>query len=779
MFKIFLFLLVFTPLAFGTVEPWSYTVMEILTFLALSIFATRVARNKETILTVPGITPLLLFLVFILFQITPLPPALVKLLSPTAYDLHSTTDLVSRAGKWMTLSVHPAITLQEFFRWATYAAFYILGIQLLRRNSQFRKTVLTVAVFGALLSFSSILQFYLTEKVALWFRHVPHSGMILGPYINHNHYAGLMEMIFPVVLALFFFYRPRVRNLSFLKGVAEILSQKRANIHILIGTAALLIGTSIFVSLSRGGMVSMCISLIFLTVLVSKRKINRTHTILIAGIVLLTVVSVGWFGWDQIFERFERLKKADGTLYDARIDIWKNGLNTFKDFLAVGSGIGSFSDIYPAYKSILRDHFVNYAHNDYLQLAIEGGFVGITLAFCFVFTVIKKTYGAFRSRRDAYAVYIYMGSIAGIVALLIHSFVDFNLHVGANGLWFFFLLGLAVSSSTTSMRGSNQPSRLAPVHSPAVKTLSVVGILILTVAITGYNLSTLTANFYYSHIEDTPATSKMPETDLEHINKIAGHAVRLNPLSAAYVYARAEASLHLGNESTALNDFKKAIQLEPTNGHYLTRLGNIYAGRGETETADRLLSAAVRADIFNADYALRYGAWLLSNSKIQEGLSFIKRAVTIDPKKIDSALVTMAINRVKEEEIQKAIPDIPETIIAYAEFLYDLGKTEAAENQYRSALASIETQEKISRRQFLRIYSFFKKRGNTSEAMKTLTKAVELLPSDAGLRITLGDLYRDMGIAYRAEEEYRQALILSPGHKGVLSRLKALEKISP
>ena len=63
--------------------------------------------------------------------------------------------------------------------------------------------------------------------------------------------------------------------------------------------------------------------------------------------------------------------------------------------------------------------------------------------------------------------------------------------------------------------------------------------------------------------------------------------------------------------------------------------------------------------------------------------------------------------------------------------------------------------------------------------MKTLTRAVELLPSDAGLRITLGDLYRDMGIAYRAEEEYRQALILSPAHKGVLSRLKALEKISP
>ena len=77
----------------------------------------------------------------------------------------------------------------------------------------------------------------------------------------------------------------------------------------------------------------------------------------------------------------------------------------------------------------------------------------------------------------------------------------------------------------------------------------------------------------------------------------------------------------------------------------------------------------------------------------------------------------MAISKVTEKEMLKAIPDIPETIIAYAEFLYGLGKTEAAENQYRSALASIEKQENISRRQFNRIYSFFQetrqyKRGN-------------------------------------------------------------------
>ncbi len=779
MFRIFLFLLIFTPLAFGTVEPWSYAVMEILSFLALSMFVVGMARKRDPFLSVPGIVPLLFFLAYILFQTIPLPPQLVKFLSPAAYELHSTILAVSDSNQWMTISVHPSATLREFFRWATYVAFYVLTIQLLKRNDRIRKTIFTIAIFGALLSFSSILQFYLTDDIALWFRHVPKNGMIVGPYICHNHYAGLMEMMFPVVLALFFFYRPRTRSRSFLKGVAEILSQKRANIHILIGAAALLIGTSIFVSLSRGGMLSMCFSLIFFTCLVFKRKINRAHATLIAGIVLLTALSVGWFGWDHIFERFSQLKKVDGTLYDGRIDIWKDSLNIFKDFSITGAGIGTFSDIYPAYKSILRDHFVNYAHNDYLELAIEGGIFSLLLAVCFIFSISLKSYRMFLNRRDAFAVYMYMGSITGIIALLIHSVVDFNLHVGANGLWFFFLCGLAVSSSATPMRGRTLPSRLATIRSPSVKALAVAAVFIMLIATAGYNFSTLTGSFYFSHISDTQTDTQTPKTDLKRIEKIARYATMFDPLNGTYANAKASASLYLGNEVSTLENLKKAIRLNPTNSYYLARLGNIYAGKGLSETADRLLSAAVRVDIFNAEYTLRYGAWLLSQSRMEEGLAQIKRALEIDRGQIDNALLTMAINRVGDDKMRTAIPDLPEAVIAYAEFLNNMGKTEAAESQYFSAMSSIENQDKFNRNTFFRIYNFFKNRGNTTEAMRVILRASELLPNDVWIRITLGDLYRDMGITYRAEEEYQQALLVSPGNKSALRRLEKLGTFSP
>ena len=82
---ILFFLIIFTPLAFGTVEPWSYAVMEILTAGAFLLFAISLVQKKEDLYAAPGMVPLLLFLAYILFQLVPLPPFVVEFLSPGAF----------------------------------------------------------------------------------------------------------------------------------------------------------------------------------------------------------------------------------------------------------------------------------------------------------------------------------------------------------------------------------------------------------------------------------------------------------------------------------------------------------------------------------------------------------------------------------------------------------------------------------------------------------------------------------------------------------------------
>jgi O-antigen ligase/tetratricopeptide (TPR) repeat protein len=770
---------VFSPLAFGTVEPWSYAIMESLSFLALCFCLIKGMKNNEGLSRVPGVLPLILFLLYIIIQIIPFPPGVLKVLSPSAYLIHQNASVLSGQNTWITFSIHPGATLSEFFRWSTYVAFYVLTVQLLRNRDMLRKTVVVIAIFGALLSFSSILQFYTTKDMALWFRHVPNNSMIVGPYICHNHYAGLMEMIFPVVLALFFFHRPRVRNSSLTKGIVEIFSQEKANIHILIGAAALLTVTSVFVSLSRGGMLSLCLSLVLFTYLLLKRRISRGNALLIIALISLTALSIGWFGWDQIFDRFEMLKNAQGVIHESRLDFWKGSLQIIKDFPVTGSGVGTFVDIYPSYQTVNGYLTVSHAHNDYIELAVEAGIIGIFLAGSFIVIVCYKTYTVFRARKDAYSVYIYMGSVTGLFSILIHSVTDFNFHIGANGLWFFFLAGLAVSAANTGMRTDSSVTRLAAIQSLRVKKATVITAAVMMASVLFYNVSMLTSKFYFSHIRHYLVSAKSPVDDLNKIRKISGYASRFDPLNGEYSFARANAAFYLKEEAYALRDYKRSILLNPTNSIYLKQIGLFFANSGENALAERFLEASVTMDISSAENALGYGAWLLSQDKIAQGVNYLKKAVELNTKMIDRALTTMAIYNVSDEEMKSAVPQIPGPAIAYADFLYNSGKKEQAENQYLTALNYIEKEKVISKWQIDRIFQFFTKRGNVKEALNVMKRAATLLPYDAGIRIHLGDLYREMGITYRAQEEYEQALFFDPNNTNAKKRLENLKKINP
>ncbi|MFO7884597.1 MAG: O-antigen ligase family protein [Desulfobacteraceae bacterium] len=773
--KLFFFLLVFCPLAFGTVEPWSLAVMEISVFLALFLFLADALKNKKEVVSVPGFVPLLLFLLYILLQIIPLPAGLVKIISPAAFEIHHHSALLSGSPpSFMPVSVNIKAGLTQFFCWSACAFFYILTVQLLKDKKILKQTIVLITVFGALLAFSSILQFYLTKDMALWFRHVPDNSMIVGPYICHNHFAGLMEMIFPVVLAFFFFYRPRIHTTSVFKGIIEILSQEKANIHILIGGAALLIVSSVFVSLSRGGMLSLTLSLVFFTCLLFKRKISRGNTILIIAVVLLTGLSVSWFGWDQIFQRFEKLKNAHGIIHDSRLDFWKDSKNIIADFPVTGSGFGTFIDVYRSYQTVRGDILVDHAHNDYIELLSEGGITGFCLVALFIYLLFLKTYRMFITRKEAYCVYIYMGAVTGVVSILIHSFTDFNLQIPANRLWFFFTAGLAVSAANTGLRIDSRPTRLKVLTSPVLKKTALACITIMLTGAVAFNFSNLTGRFYFYHIKEFTAGQETPVETLETIRKISGYAAKFDPFCGTYYNASASADHFLNNTESALKNMTKAVQLNPLNSFFLKRAGLFMIQQENSNAADKLLKASVSADISNAENRLQYGVWLISQSRTDQGVGQIRQAVFLEPAIMDRALTNMSVFRLGHEKMKQAVPGLPGPILDYADFLYSYGKKEAAEETYLSALDYIEKQEKIKKWQYYKIFRFFMKTNQVKTALKVMQRAAEVLPFDPDIRIVIGDIYKKMGVIYRAEQAYEQAIFIDPDNKRAKKRLTDL-----
>ncbi len=773
-FSIF-FLIFFTPLAFGTKAAWSYGIMEGMIGAGLLFFALAVIKKQAQPVEVPALVPLLIFLMYILLQVVPLPPGLVKFLSPHAYTIHSRAYELFDTQGWMTLSIHPQATVFQFFRYAAYTAFYVLTIQVLKEKRSLQSIALSIALYGGLLALSSILQLYLTEDMALWFWYTPENSMVMGPYSNHNHYAGLMEMIFPLVLGLFFFYRPRIGETSFIRGIIEILNQEKANIHILIGASALLVIVSIFVSLSRGAIISTCLALFVFSFLLLKRKTNRRNSLLIIGVIMVVALTMGWFGWDQVFERFAKMKNPEGVLYNTRLEFWKDSLQIIKDFFLTGAGFGGFVHIYPPYKSLIDNRVLNYAHNDYIQLLVEGGILGFSIIAVFMAVFFFKSFKAFSKRRDAFCVYLYIGSITGMVSILFHSFTDFNLHIGANGLWFAFLAGLAVSAANTNIRRKQSSTRLVPVEGIFKRRLLIGVSMGFAVTVFVFQVSHLGGAFYLAHIKDKVITSETSQTELDAIQSIARTASAFDPLLSRSRYFEAVTAIRKNKLDQAEDLFRTAISLAPLNSWYLMRFGRFAARNGRPENAETAFSLAVKYRPTLAVYTLQYGTWLLSTDRIDQGLALLKATLELDDQYSDTVIRTLLVANVDKEKILTAIPRTPGPMFAYADFLYTVGQQIQGEEIYRDMLAILGEIDNPKISHYWRVYRFFIRQKNIKDAVATMEQAEIAIPDYPGFKIALGDLYRRQGILFKAREKYEQALYIDPKNKKARQRLKKMD----
>ncbi|MEW6586230.1 MAG: O-antigen ligase family protein, partial [Nitrospirota bacterium] len=431
-FSVFIFLLIFPPLAFGAVETWSLAIIETLSLSSLILLLVR--NSRSSLYRIPGIVPLCLFLFYIAFQLIPLPPPVIKAISPSTYDLYGQTLFVFEPGQWVSLSINKKATLSEFFRIASYGAFYILTIQLLAKKENFTRVLMIVATFASILSFFAILQHVLSNDKIYWIRKLTLGGALFGPYVNRNHYAGLMEMVFPLILGLFLVYKPRAAYGTLRERIIGIFNRRSTNVYLLLGFAAVLAATSIFLSLSRSGIVSLCISLIFFGSIFLLTGEDKRRGIIIIVVCLLVVLSVGWFGWKPIFERFEKIKNPAGEIAEQRLTVWKDSSNIIEDFPVLGTGFGSFQYIYPKFRTVPGAALMEHAHNDYIELLSDGGVIAAALCGWFVLAVLAASFKRFLERREKYSRYVFVAAVAGIMALLIHSVTDFNLHIGANGL---------------------------------------------------------------------------------------------------------------------------------------------------------------------------------------------------------------------------------------------------------------------------------------------------------------------------------------------------------
>jgi O-antigen ligase len=391
-------LLLFGPLAFGAVEPWSILLMETGS-AALFLFwiGKQVVEGEMKIRANPLFLPMGVFGFLIVLQLA----------------FHR--------------SAYPHDTISLALQYVAYGMLCFLACQTLLRGVQARHLALIFSVYGAALAAFALIQGISANGKLYWLRQ-PRSGWIYGSYVNHNHYAGLMEMLVPIPLVL---------------SLTRLASTKARNIA--AAAAAVMVGT-IFISGSRGGMLAIFGELLVLAVLLIKQK-RGLRTAVGLGVFLAIVVGLlTWVGGGELSRRIATIGPSHTELAsDMRSYINRDGLRMFLQKPIFGWGLGTFPVVYPQFRTFYTNFFVNQAHNDYLQLLVEMGVLGFATMIWFAVTVYIRAFKKIGDWTSDIGGAVTLACVLGFTGILIHSALDFNLQVPANAALFYVLCTIAAA----------------------------------------------------------------------------------------------------------------------------------------------------------------------------------------------------------------------------------------------------------------------------------------------------------------------------------------------
>ncbi len=390
--------LMFGPLAFGAVEPWSICIVQVGTAALLLLWAARqLVAGKVEVEGNPLFLPMLAFAAIVLLQLA--------------------------AGR----TAYRAETRSTALLYGAYAGIGFLVVQISRGASRIRILGWIFSGYGLAIAMFALLQSLASNGKLYWMRTAQSGGWIYGPYVNHNHYAGLMEMLTPIPLVILF-----------TRGV------KRSHRSI-AALAAAVMASTIFLSGSRGGMIAFAAQMLMLAALLTKKSKNWNAALVMAGFAVVALGLLAWLGGSELLDRIASLQTtAQAELSGGtRLAIDRDALRMFAQRPLLGWGLGTFPDVYPQFRSFATNLVVDKAHNDYLQILVEMGILGFVPVLWFLVTVYRRALKKLRDwPLDANAA-LALAALLGVSGILVHSFVDFNLQIPANAAFFYALCVVA------------------------------------------------------------------------------------------------------------------------------------------------------------------------------------------------------------------------------------------------------------------------------------------------------------------------------------------------
>jgi O-antigen ligase len=237
-------------------------------------------------------------------------------------------------------------------------------------------------------------------------------------------------------------------------------------------SAAALMGATIFLSGSRGGMAAFVIQLGILFYFLFRERRGEGTGFLLGGFLLLSLAAVAWIGGSSVSARIATVEGSHRTELsrDIRVRIDRDTISMFVRRPILGWGLGTFEDVYPQFRSFYTSLLVDKAHNDYLQLAVETGALGLGAMIWFLWTTLHHAWRKTPKWTSDINGGVSVAAIIGITGILVHSLVDFNLQIPANAALFYAFCTMAAMTPRFSSHRRERNKSLDREVSPAPRT---------------------------------------------------------------------------------------------------------------------------------------------------------------------------------------------------------------------------------------------------------------------------------------------------------------------
>jgi O-Antigen ligase len=434
--------------AFGAVYPWAYWPLAIAAAaVAMAGLVTPASVGWRT-LDLTGVTlALTLVLVAAAAQLVPLPAATLASISPETPPIVAQLDLTAQLNPASArpLTIDPARTRRGLLVVASLAALIVGGARLLSIVGS-AKTASAIVVLGVLLALTGIVLRPLSTGRIYGFWTPLNGGNPFGPFVNRNHFAGWMLMAIPVVIGLICHEISRglcgVRR-EWRERVLWLASPDASRLLLLTGAAAVMT-LSLFLTLSRSGIAAGALATVGVG-LFSRLEQSRGRKIAAFAIVsTLLVVAIGRVGAGTIVSRFS---KANPRNLDGRTLVWKDAMDVVRRYPAAGTGLNTYSVAMIFYQQYNRPTRYSQAHNDYLQLAAEGGLLLTVPAAIAVIVFVRTVRRRFGQETRASTYWIRRGAAVGLVAVALQELVEFSLQMPGNAFLFAVLCAIALHRS--------------------------------------------------------------------------------------------------------------------------------------------------------------------------------------------------------------------------------------------------------------------------------------------------------------------------------------------